>query len=82
MRVLRIVTALQDQTTGDVHHDIAFEPDIMRALAERHLGRDGAGEIFLGDTLKPVRHMGPQRVARFDLMTRNPDIHRLLLDAL
>ncbi len=36
MRVLRIVAALQDQTAGDVHHDIAFEPDIMRALAERH----------------------------------------------
>ena len=58
--------------------DIAFEADVVRPLAERHLGRDGAFEMLGGDTLKSVAHMILERVAGCDLMTRNPDIHYIL----
>ncbi|PAV72975.1 hypothetical protein WR25_16632 [Diploscapter pachys] len=78
VRLLRLVAALQHQTLHDVDHDIAAEADVMRPLAKRHFGRNGAREMLGGDTLKPVAHMILERVAGCDLMTRNPDIHRLL----
>ena len=72
------MAALEHQPLHDVDDDVAFEADVVRPLAERHLCREGAGEIFRGDTLKPVAHMILERVAGRDLMTRDPDIHCLL----
>jgi hypothetical protein len=63
-----------------MRNDVAGKTMVMRTLAERHLRRNGAGEILLGDTLQPVVHVLAQCFARVYLMTRNADIHIVLLN--
>ncbi len=52
---------------------------VVRPLAERHMGGNGAGKIFVGDTLEPVFDVLADGIARIDPVTRNPDIHKFLL---
>jgi hypothetical protein len=67
--------ALQHHAAWNVGDDVAGEAVIVRPLAERHLGRDGAGEIFVGDPAQAAVDMAAQRLAGIDLMTRDPDVH-------
>ena len=75
MRILRIVARLHHHALHHMADDIAREAVVVRPLAKGHFRRNGAGEIFIRNCLKPVSDMVLQRVAGFDLVARNADIH-------
>jgi hypothetical protein len=58
-----------------MHDDVAGEAIVVRPLAEGGLGRDGAREIFVGDTLESFVDQRLERCAGVDLMARDSDIH-------
>jgi hypothetical protein len=70
-----LVGRLEHQALHHVHHDVAGEAIVVRPLAEGRLRRDGAGEIFVGDTLEPFGDQRLERRTGFDLMARDSDIH-------
>ena len=74
MRLLRFARALEDKTGHDMTDDVAMK-SAMRRAAEGDLGGNRAGKIFLGHRLEPIPDMLLERVARFDLMPGNTNIH-------
>ena len=75
MRVGGIAVRLENQPLHDMCDDVGSKAIVVRPLAEGDLRRNGPREIFGGDALEPLVDMGPERLARFDLMAGNPNIH-------
>jgi hypothetical protein len=74
VRFGRTMMRLQDDTVRDRSDDIADEV-VVRAWADRHVGRDGARKIFLSQGLHASDRLVPQRIPDFDLMARHPYVH-------
>ena len=70
--------SLQHHALRHMGDDVAGEAVIVGPLAERHLGGNGAREIFVGDGVEPLVDLALQRFAGIDLMTRDPDVHHRL----
>ena len=51
------------------------EAVVVRSLAEGDVGRDRAGEIAVGHGGDPAGHMLLERLARFDLMAGDTNVH-------
>jgi hypothetical protein len=48
---------------------------LIGAATEGDVGRNGAGEIAVGDCRQPIGDMGTERIAGVDLVTRDPNVH-------
>ena len=55
--------------------DVAREAVVVGTLAERHLRRDGPGEVLFRDAVQPGVDVLPERLAGVDLMTGDTDVH-------
>jgi hypothetical protein len=74
LRSRRAMRRFQNDPLGDRRDDVAGEI-VVRALAEGDVGADRTGIIFLGDLLDPLDRMFLNRVAGFDLMVRDTNVH-------
>ena len=77
MRVGAVVACLEHEALHHVRHHVALEPIVVRTLAEGRLGRNGAREIFVRNTLEAIPDVAFERFTGFDLMSRDTDIHLL-----